>query len=156
MSCSPGGDAQHGLSALWTKTTGLVLSCAVCHTDRDFRGRLCWEQGPGCPPQTQKGSSQCLGDTSTTWGLAICRAHEDKDGCFRNAVECIHPEELGGNVCFILSDISSTSIHTPPKAISLQEFVSHPSFFAGFAFLSVFSEVPGKISLEFSNKLELL
>lgn len=54
-------------------------------------------------------------------------------------VEWIHPEELGGNVCFILSDISSTSIHTPPKAISLQEFVSHPSFFAVFAFLSVFS-----------------
>lgn len=85
---APGGDAQCGLSAFCTKTTGLVLSCAVWHSDRDFRGRLCWGQGAGYPPQTQKGSSQCLGDTSTTWqprGLAICRAHEDnRDGCFRN------------------------------------------------------------------------
>lgn len=72
-------------------------------------------------------------------------------------MEWIHPEELGKSDCFIFSDISSTSIHThTPKAIILQEFVSHPSFFTGFEFLSMFSYVPGKISLEFSNKLELL
>lgn len=57
-------------------------------------------------------------------------AHEEnKDGWFRNAMEWIRPEELGENVCFIFSDISSTSIHTLPKAISLQEFVSHLGFF---------------------------
>lgn len=55
-------------------------------------------------------------------------------------MEWIHPEELGKSDCFIFSDISSTSIHThTPKAIILQEFVSHPSFFTGFEFLSMFS-----------------
>lgn len=76
-----------------------------------------------------------------TQGISNLQAahEENKDGCFRKAREWIHPEELGENVCFIFSDISSTSMHTPPKAISLQEFVSHPSFFTGFEFLSMFS-----------------
>lgn len=77
-----------------------------------------------------------------TTGISNLQAahEENKDGCFRNAMEWIHPEELGESDCFIFSDISSTSIHThTPKAIILQEFVSHPSFFTGFEFLSMFS-----------------
>lgn len=43
---------------------------------------------------------------------------ENKDGCFKNTAEWIHPEGLGGSDCFIFSDINGTSTHTRTKPIS--------------------------------------
>lgn len=55
-----------------------------------------------------------------TEGISNLQAthEENKDGCFKNAMERICPEGLRKHDCFIFSDINNTSIHTCTKSIS--------------------------------------